>query len=463
MPSTSQRFWTVLFFNLILGSQALAAGFDCRAAKKGLEIAICADPKLGLADEKLNAAYRSAIGAVQGEWKEEIVRSQRKWLASLDKDYNERPAGESPIAWLRKELLARQKQLKETAEREKIVLLQQTPEAKEVCSKALSKSNMTWNGRSEYGQDDFTLELPPEFTSPVWESPVAFVDQSRLDFLNEGRKSDVYRISYEDSHVRYTCYIVARPNEKSEIERRLQQADGFSALPNDLTVDILATDAAAKNHPKPKLASRLIQTSETELYDGWYTRSTVAQYKGKTYIIAESVNNLQGPTFTVFRPRQPGKLIAQCYFRATPSLVVESRKQLAQAYRCPADLKPIKTELDRDPCGTSSARIDLKEWGGKRMVIQEGTVLARNVCGISTIMVGAVGQEKVEKNSWSPIDEVLDGQGWFHLTEAGPYAVSEQKSGELYYRIAENTLKPVCQTSRRMIEPSGYRRNPLAD
>ena len=464
---------------LVSGSYVSAASFDYHKANKPFEVAVCGDPKLGLADEKLAAAYHDALAASHDQWKSEVVKSQREWLAFLVHEYakNEAKAASNKelTDWLGDELLARTAMLQQVAEREKIVILAKTTEAKEVCAKAFRKANMTWKGRDNYGLDDFTLRLPKEFTIPNWQSlPTGFATHAKLDFLNEGKTSDVYEISIESSHFQFAWYILALPEEKAIIDKRLEDAEHFDTLASDLVVEFpQGTDrgrpfpvanASTKQHAAPKLASRLLDTSATELYGGWYTRSSLVQYKGATYIVVESVNNNGGPTFAVFKPQRPGNLIPQCYFRATPSLVLESRQQLNPKYRCPVNLKPITTELDRDPCGPNFAKIDLKEWGGKRPVAQEGVTTGYALCGDETIKVGDIGQNQIYTNQWMPIDKILnDGLGRLFLTHDGPYLVADQDAGEVYYRITNNTLIAACAISRRTLEPPGYHHTSSTD
>jgi uncharacterized protein YecT (DUF1311 family) len=464
----------VSYFCLLLasGSPVSAASFDCHRANKPFDVAVCSDPKIGLADERLAAAYHDALASTHGEWKTELVKNQRKWLASVVYEYAkneaEAPSKERLMDWLGSELLARAEMLRQITEREKITLLEKTAEAEDVCTKTMRKSQMTWGGRDDYGLDNFTLTLPREFTRPNWKRfSTGFVTHTQLDFLNDGKVSDVYAVSVENSHYQFTWYILAHPEEKAVIERRLKDTDHFDALASDLTVEFpqgldrgrpfSVADASTKEHAVSKLGSRLLDTSSTELYGGWYTHSNVVRYKGVTYLIAESVNNNGGPTFAVFRPQLPGKLVPQCYYRATPSIVSESRKQLDPKYRCPADLKQITTELERDRCGANFSQIDLKEWGGRRPVAQEGMMTGYALCGETTIKVGDIGRDQVETNMWPPIDDALkNGHGWLFLTQEGPYLVADQEVGQLYYRIANNTLRATCSISRRTLAPPGY-------
>lgn len=64
---------------------AMSASFDCAKAQSSLEKAICVDPELSVADEKLAAAYAAAREGLGEGGRQALLWGQRDWL-----DYAER-------------------------------------------------------------------------------------------------------------------------------------------------------------------------------------------------------------------------------------------------------------------------------------------------------------------------------------------------------------------------------------
>ncbi|TWB44849.1 DUF3298 domain-containing protein [Nitrospirillum viridazoti] len=65
---------------LLLRDQAGAASFDCAKAETAVEKAICADPSLSAADEKLATAYRQTLASAPADIRPELVQNQHNWL-----------------------------------------------------------------------------------------------------------------------------------------------------------------------------------------------------------------------------------------------------------------------------------------------------------------------------------------------------------------------------------------------
>lgn len=61
-------------------THAHAASFDCQAAKKPMERAICASPKLSALDERLAATYARALHALSPAGAAQLKETQREWL-----------------------------------------------------------------------------------------------------------------------------------------------------------------------------------------------------------------------------------------------------------------------------------------------------------------------------------------------------------------------------------------------
>lgn len=121
--------------------------------------------------------------------------------------------------------------------------------------------------------------------------------------MNIGKPMDVYYVSMQGTHFEFQYYIVATPDEKSSVESLLR-ASSMEAAENIPEKFVYATpNTSIKNSPKFK--STLFSTSTSPVYGlGWYTRTQVVKKDEITYLISSSVNNLEGPTFTIFRPQQ---------------------------------------------------------------------------------------------------------------------------------------------------------------
>lgn len=74
--------WKSLALAALLGTAtgpALAASFDCKAARSPMEMAICSDDELSALDEQMSQAYRALLASPDGS-ASEIKHSQRTWL-----------------------------------------------------------------------------------------------------------------------------------------------------------------------------------------------------------------------------------------------------------------------------------------------------------------------------------------------------------------------------------------------
>ena len=66
--------------SFVLGTQSIAASFDCAKAQSVPEVLICSDARLSAADEQLSTAYRAAFARTSD--KSTLVHTQREWLKS---------------------------------------------------------------------------------------------------------------------------------------------------------------------------------------------------------------------------------------------------------------------------------------------------------------------------------------------------------------------------------------------
>ncbi len=319
---------------LIVSISSHAASFDCGKARKLVEVAICADAQLSDADEKLAAAYRAALATNQNEWKAEIVKNQRRWLVSVSDEYEKQKLKpnqwQTPRDWLLFVIAAQTDRLQEAAEREKIIQLEQSEVAKEVCLLVLNKENMSLKRDEESNVDQFSIQFPRGFEETIWSRYSDNVYEAKLDLLNTGSPSFAYQIWLELPSPGFMFYVWVAPGEETKLAERFGKGVNFDAVQNllkELTREMRPGVApgtptianSAMRSPETKLSSRLVDVDSTMFRDG-VSHLKVGVYRGVTYIVSESMSNLRGPTFAVFRPQAPGFLVPLCYFRATPGI-----------------------------------------------------------------------------------------------------------------------------------------------
>jgi uncharacterized protein YecT (DUF1311 family) len=331
---------------LIVSISSHAASFDCGKARKLVEVAICADAQLSDADEKLAAAYRAALAANQNEWKAEIVKDQRRWLVSISDEFEKQKLKpnqwQTPRDWLLFAIAAQTDRLQEAAERERIIQLEQSEVAKEVCLLVLNKENMSLKRDEENNVDQFSIQFSRGFEETIWSQHSDNVYEATLDFLNSGSASIAYQIWLEFPSPGFMFYVWVAPGEETKLAERLRKGVNFDdaqSLLKELTREMRPGVAprtppvanSAMGSLETKLSSRLVDVDATMFRDG-VSRLKVGVYMGITYIVSESKSNLRGPTFAIFRPQVPGSLVPMCYFRATPSIKVRGNVLVPSGY-----------------------------------------------------------------------------------------------------------------------------------
>lgn len=70
---------------ILLSAGASAASFDCRVARKPMELAICGEPALSALDVRMAQAYRQALQVLSAEGAAALKTSQRSWLRYADR------------------------------------------------------------------------------------------------------------------------------------------------------------------------------------------------------------------------------------------------------------------------------------------------------------------------------------------------------------------------------------------
>jgi len=284
----------------------VVASFDCQKARSNYEILVCSDYGLAGADRQMSGAYRQAlILTPEADKKKKIVAEQRKWLHTISSKLQEKIASKSSSEELKQfvntSLNKRIWSLGNIkSEIGKTIILDSSPTSKAVCFDLLNERN-----RSEFS------------SSPDWNS-LGIAKHAKLDFMNTGKPADIFSVSMEGTHYQFQYYIVATPEETAAIENLLRNSSMEDALNIPEKFVYATPNTRIKNFPIFK--STVFDTSSSPVYGwGWYTSTQIVQKDGITYLVSTSVNNLEGPTFTVFRPN--GSILNPiCYYRAVPSI-----------------------------------------------------------------------------------------------------------------------------------------------
>lgn len=302
---------------------AQAAGFDCAKAKAPIELAICGNTTLNALDDEMTAAFRAARTAASNP--DAVLADQRKWNQTrakecgLDKAEDAGHPGKLDCA--QEATRRRIDQLKAWNELGRVTILTADPNLAGLCSQMLPTIS----------RGGFTL--PAGVTRPAWTRLGDGLSRGQFDFENSGKPRPVFQIDVETSHYEYHWFVLPEAAEEEAVAGRLKAAfpttgraeELLERLAGELDHTVVSPQAtstanpALNRHDGPRaLKSRLVDTSNTPLYRGWYTRPLVVQAFGKTLIAAESVNDRIGPTASLFKPGGGGSLEAVCYFRAQP-------------------------------------------------------------------------------------------------------------------------------------------------
>ena len=295
------------------------ASFDCMKAQSTYEVTVCGDYGLAAADRQMSGAYRQALMLTpESVKKERIVHEQRVWLASIASNLKEQVARNTSSDNIKKSiessLRARISALSNIKyEMEKVSMLDSQLLNTTVCHNLLEKDNLAWEGDPDTGMITYSLSSPPDFPSSSEWNAIGFVQHAKFDFTNIGKTEDVYSVSWTTSHFEFHYFIVATPEEKASVEKLLRMSSwqDLMEIPEQFTYATPNTGT----RKTPKYKSIIFDTSSSPVYGwGWYTRTKVIQQSGVTYLISSSVNNIEGPTLTIFKPHG-SKLTPICYYK----------------------------------------------------------------------------------------------------------------------------------------------------
>ena len=307
----------------------VVASFDCQKAQSIYETLVCKDYGLAAADIRMSGAYRHVLALTPDEDKKKtIVEQQRKWLlttnANLDEQVKQNANNETLKKMLDKTIYRRISDfISVEIQNEKIVMLTKSTKDKSICSSILKKENISAIEPDESdepensGQNYFNLSPPSNFTLPNWEHKGTYVTHAEFDFMNIGKPTDVYHVSFSGTRVWYEYYIAAKPEEKKSIEEKLINTVEINEIADFAENLTLARKISWKPKKPPEFESKLFDSSSSPIMTGgWYNNTKIIQNDKTTYLITTSVNNRSGPTFVIFKP-QPTGLDAICYYRVS--------------------------------------------------------------------------------------------------------------------------------------------------
>lgn len=294
---------------------AHAASFDCDKAQSNYDKLVCADSNLGMLDQGMSDVYHQVLALSPNADKKAIVINQRKWIALVSKQLQEKISENMPEndlkVWLDTALHKSIAGLRSKIKIGGLVVIDKTPMNTKVCSVLLSRRNMCSGTR--YTTDcTYGLKLPDNFSIPDWNST-----QANFDFDNQGRPVDVFSVDVDTTHIVVHYYIVADPQESKAIRARLNDAVGVNDQ-LDLMDDfkIVGPNQRNRKHP-PRFSSRLFEAGFSPVYGGQGSaRSQIVLFHNSTYIAATATNDFI-PTFVLFRPSKTA-LEPVCYNWVSP-------------------------------------------------------------------------------------------------------------------------------------------------
>jgi hypothetical protein len=362
-------------------------------------------------------------------------------------------------------------------------------ESKTLCDRTLARDNIHWRWADRW-RDEYEIGMAAGFSEPAWqELGQVFLNvgplvlrEAKFDFDNSGSLDAVFAVSVEDKGASYQWYMVAVPDEVDLLRQKLlgilanaQPLDALAALAKDLQFPVRDRRWSTFNGglfahddgSEPSLKSRLYDTSNTESYEGWYTKSRVVRFAEKTYFFVSSVGNTIGPSVAIFRPRPDGGMSLVCSHKAIPSYTRRDIQSLDQAYACPVDLQQRRVPWQGDKTDVQTAILDLPEWGGSRPVTQwSGSVGPELRTRLSIGSVDATEADTAGDWPMSSVDENYQDTVELLLTEAGPYVEAtswiatdpgdDRQVSRLFYRIVGDKLILVCGETDVAVAPPGY-------
>jgi hypothetical protein len=460
---------------------------DCTAGTSLLAKMICADGALRALERDVVGKYQETLTSIDRADRPSLEAEQVAWrlrwpiicpVAPKADQSNEKKA-----RCVRSMLSSRLKRLAEWRTLGHTIVADNSVPSKAVCPRLLARDNIRWMGREEVFNTDDNFSVEPSIGARVGWKPIRSnpdISKARFDFLNDGTVRDVYSVTVENNNYLYHWYIVVATGEESLMADRIfrirsESEDDVRALGRQLDHEVISgtvpearRDVFANKGRTRTLRSMLFDASNTGAFDGWYTRSFLLRDDGVTYIVAESVNNSIGPTAAVFRPRETGQMDLICEHNAIPSYERAVVTMLNDRFSCPNTLEHHPIAWRDSDNEETDAVVDLKEWGGKRIVIKRLEYAGMRYSTTRTSVGPIEGQSSTGDEHWASMERAGDGHDSIelYLTDAGPYVVVEDwlparpgdapPLGNTFYRVTENSLVEVCRVTSETVAPPGY-------
>jgi uncharacterized protein len=459
---------------------ALAApSFDCAKAQTSAEHLICADDGLAALDAEMAEAFAQSLARAKDPARRQArLSAQRQWLAGLSTICGLPKLGEVETA--RRTTATKcvgdayQKRVAELQRQPGIFYAVDDQRGRAVCNAVFS--TVSWEGAAEVG-DTFRASVPKAFSPVEWKDFGGVTSVASFDLLNSGSPSTVYRVDRETVHFNYTWYILPAPGEEELIKQQLRGLDGdnldqaLAAFANKLTQAVITQRGALltadqRGGGASPLESALWDTSTTDAYGNWYTRSEVFVADGVTYFLTTSVNNLRGPTVALFKAAPAGHFDLVCSDVEAPSKHEKVLSEGSSGLPCPAPQAPpsdaqhsiaIPWRKDSTKDNEEHATIELPEYRSKFEFIRSTIDFGHYETKRISIRPASPAADDASKNSDNDLlAGIRDNDSWdILLTEAGTYVVAynfvfDRRNdapplGTEYFKLSPKGLTSVCR------------------
>lgn len=465
---------------LLIGSPSSARA-ECGDPNPIVSRVLCDDGALRDLESEIQAKYQAALSLLPASDRLFLEADQSGWLSLRRLTCSKTTEPGSTDEDRRRCLLGhgthQLDRLDAWPDRGKVTMLTDASPDRRACELALHRSNLAWYEDIEWGINRFEPLVPAGAAEPAW---VPFngslhVKYARFDFLNEGVVRDVYSIENDPEwQARFHWYAVVADGEEQLMRERVtalaqDMVDQLSAFGSELQRDSVADfphvqfyEVFGAERKPASVRSILIDPSNTEFYRGDATNSRVLLLEGTTYVAAA---NLWTKT-ALFRSNKAGSLTALCRHDTVPSRGKANVEITNTAFSCPSGelARPIAWQGDQ---WNMHAAIDLKEWGGRRMVARRQESAGARYANTRTYVGALDDPSPPDQNAWKPLDGAIENHDSWELilTESGPYILIDDwipirpdymPLGKTYYRIADNGLTEVCRVTSEAIPPPGY-------
>ncbi len=453
---------------LLMGSTSSARA-ECGDPNPIISRVLCDDGALRDLESDIQAKYQSALSVLSASDRPFLEADQSGWLDRRRLACSKTTEPGSTDEDRRRCLLGhgthQLDRLGTWPDRGKVTMLTDAPSGQRACALALDRSNLAWHKDIEWAIDRYEPLVPSEAAEPAWApfNGSRHIRYARFDVLNEGGDRDVYSIDSDpDWHSQFHWNVIVAEGEEDVLRERI------TALAGDLLDRLMefgsdlqpapGNDASQFYEPfKAKKSPSLQSVLLTPTGD-----RKILLMSGTTYMI---VANYQAKA-ALFRIGSSDSLTALCQHDVVPSRSKADVEIISADFSCPSGeyAQPIAWEGDQ---WDMHAMIDLKEWGGRRVVARRQVSAGARYANMR-IDVGVLDDiSPPEQNAWQPLDAATEDHdsAELMLTLAGPYILIDDwipirpdymPLGKTYYRIVDNGLTEVCRVTSETIPPPGY-------